>query len=336
MATRSPAGYTILLVPHPHLSIVSPVYRAEACLDELYQQIRQACEQLTADFEIVLVEDGSPDRSWSKMQELAAADDRVKIIRLSRNFGQHFAITAGLDHAEGDFVVVMDCDLEHDPRAIPDLYRVAQQPNTDIVWARFDTKARSHSLLKRFNSWWFKKLYALLSSVPLDPRVSNYTMITRYVVLQLRRLRERERSYPLMLGWLGFRSAYCDVPHTPRFAGETSYTLARQVTFAIANITAHSNRPLLLSIGVGFAISASAAAYGAYLVWKYYTLGTSVTGWTSTMVTLAALGGVLLINLGVLGLYVGKIFDELKRRPLYVMSEWKNLPQSEPNGEPLD
>ena len=320
------------------ISIVSPVYHGNGCLRELYQRLIQVLEDLVDSFEIILVNDASPDDSWDIILELAAADSRVKGIDLSRNFGQHCAITAGLDHTAGDWVIVMDCDLQDRPEEIPRLYEHALQ-GYDIVFGR--RKNRKDGFLKKLSSRCFHRLYNFLSDIKTDPDVSNFSIVSSTVVAAMGELRERNRAYSVFLQWVGFQTSYIDVEHNERFSGKSSYGLVKSIRLAVEAITSQSNKPLRISIYIGFVMSAVSFLYAAYRVVRYYTHGVDVDGWTSLMVAGVFIGGLILANLGVVGLYLGKVFDESKHRPLYVTRQLINVetvedpPSAESPQEPI-
>ena len=304
------------------LSVITPVYKAEECLEELYRRLVAVLERTGEPFEIVMVNDGSPDDSWRLIRELASRDARVKGINLSRNFGQHYAITAGLDHCRGRFVVVMDCDLQHVPEDISRLYAKALEGH-DIVFVR---RLRRHdSMMKKLASRAFMAVYNYLTDIKVGSDISSYSIISHRVVAALRLVREGNRTYPLLLHWVGFDVAYIDGEHAKRFAGKSAYSLTKSINLAIESICSQSNRPLRLSIQFGFLLSLASLLFALWLVIRYFLFHVTVEGWTSTMVSLFFLSGLLFANIGVLGLYLGKVFDESKRRPLYFVKERLNL-----------
>jgi dolichol-phosphate mannosyltransferase len=307
----------------PLLSIVAPAYRCADCLPELHRRVREALAPLTDHFELVLVDDASPGEDWVRIQELAAQDPRVKGIRFSRNFGQHHAITAGVDHARGDWVVVMDADLQDRPEEIPRLYQKAVAEGFDVVFGR--RMERTDGFLKVFLSRCFNKLINSLSNIPIDPAVGNFSIASRQVIDAYNRLRETSRAYGLGILWCGFRVGYLPIEHGARFAGDSAYTLGKAMQLALESITSLSTRPLRLAINVGFTMAGIALAYGLYLIARFLLWGIPVAGWTSMMVSVYFLSGVILAFLGILGLYVGKIFEEVKGRPLYVVRTTLNL-----------
>jgi polyisoprenyl-phosphate glycosyltransferase len=300
-----------------HISVVIPVYKSEFCLEELYRRLKSSLETITSDFEIFLVEDCGGDRSWEIIIDLARRDHRIKGIQFSRNFGQHYGITAGLDHCDGDWVVVMDCDLQDRPEEIPNLYSKAQE-GYDIVLAR--RGRRSDPLLKRCMSWIFYKIFSYLADMEYDGQTGNFRIVSRKVVVNFRTMRERLRFFGGLVSWMGFPTASIDVRHDGRFSGETSYTFGKLWKLASETIIAYSDKPLRIAIKFGFSISALAFAYGGYIVYSALFNGISIIGWSSLMVSMYFLSGIIIGILGVMGVYLGKAFDEAKRRPLYIIS----------------
>ena len=300
----------------PHLSVVIPVYKAEGCLHELYRRLRETLETLTPDFEIILVEDCGGDRSWPIIKELAAADSRVKGLQFSRNFGQHYGITAGLDHCDGDWVVVMDCDLQDQPEEIPALYVKARE-GVDVVFAR--RIERQDHFFKRMSSKIFFAVYDYLTEQKSDPSIANFGIYSRKVIMSFRCMRESVRNFPLFIRWMGFPSAIVDVKHAPRYTGVSSYTFNKLLHLAINTIIAQSNRPLRLSIKFGFLMAFFSLLLGTYYLVRFFLYSIPVAGWTSVIVSIYFLAGLFFINTGFIGLYVGRIYDETKDRPLYIV-----------------
>ena len=301
-----------------HLSVVSPVYRAQDCLRELYRRTSAACDELTAAWELILVDDASPDESWRLIAELSAADPRVRGLQLARNFGQHHAITAGLVASRGDWVVVMDCDLQDRPEEIPRMYRKAVEEGHLCVMAR--RQVRTGSVISRLQSWGFYKVFGYLTDLPqYDGSVSNFSLVARQVVDEIVGMREAVRFYPGFLFWLGFGTGFVDVQHDPRFAGKTSYTLRKLLHLAQSVILAHSTKPLRLAVALGLWISTLAFVTGFLVLIHALLHGSPVTGWASLMVSMWFLSGIIILTLGVVGLYVGGISSEVKGRPFYVV-----------------
>ncbi|MDR1731775.1 MAG: glycosyltransferase family 2 protein [Synergistaceae bacterium] len=305
------------------ISVVSPVYKAVGCVEELYRRIRQALESIEPklSYEIVLVEDDGRDGSWEKMVELASRDPRLRVARLSRNFGQHPAITAGLSLTEGEWVVVMDCDLQDPPEDIPRLYAKALE-GYDIVAAR--RGKRKDPFWKRFTSRLFLLFFNWLSGMSNDPEIANFRIVSRLVADAYLNMKEITPSFGAHLEWLGFSVGYIDIHHQPRYSGKSSYSFRKLLRLAANNIVAYSNKPLYISISVGFFMSFFSTLYALYLVLKKYWVGVTIDGWTSLMVSIWFLGGMVIANLGIIGLYLGKVYSETKGRPQYVIARSVN------------
>jgi glycosyltransferase involved in cell wall biosynthesis len=307
-------GRTVIVAPH--ISIVIPVYKAENCLDELYRRLKASLETITPNFEIILVEDCGGDNSWELIERLAKEDPRVRGLQFSRNFGQHYGITSGLDLCNGDWVVVMDCDLQDRPEEIPRLYAKAHE-GFDVVVAR--RGRRSDPPLKRFTSWLYYLMFNYLADMDYDGETGNFRIMSRKVVESFCTLRERLRFFGGLITWMGYPTASIDVQHDERFAGQTTYTFRKLWKLASETIIAHSDKPLRLSIRFGFIISALAFTYGSYIFYRALAHDVPITGWSSLIVSVYFLGGIIISILGILGVYLGKAFDEAKRRPLYIV-----------------
>jgi glycosyltransferase involved in cell wall biosynthesis len=303
---------------HPVISVVVPSYGCEECLEALHAAVVATLEPVVPCFELILVDDASKQRDWSVIGRLAARDPRVRGVRLARNFGQHYAIAAGLEYARGEWVVVMDCDLQDRPEELPRLYAKALEGYACVFARRGRRKDPSSKVaLSRLFSW----INGWLGGFEPDATVGNFSIVGRRVVRELRRFRERNRNYAMQVHWLGFPTAYLDVEHGARHAGETTYTLGRRLRHARETILSHSTKPLVLSAGLGLVMALGALGAALYLLVRKLTVGVSVEGWTSVMVSLFFLFGVLFLNLGVFGLYLGSIFLEMKGRPIFVVDE---------------
>jgi dolichol-phosphate mannosyltransferase len=310
--------------PRPLLSIVSPVYRSRSLVSEFVRQVRVGATQLTEDFELLLVEDGSPDDSWSAILEECAKDQRVKGLQLSRNFGQQSGITAGLAHARGQYVVVMDSDLQDDPAYFADLYRTLCQ-GFDIVFAR--KRQRRFSLRRNVTTRAYYAIFRWLASVNYDPNIGAYSIISRRVVDAFLTFGDYRRGYVIVLDWLGFRRGYIEIEHRERPDGQSSYTLWKLLGHALTITLAYSHKPLLTSIYVGLALSVVSFGAAALAIYRYFTtsVGIMALGWTSLVVSQFFLSGLVLMSLGIMGLYVSRIFEQVKQRPIFVVRETRNL-----------
>ena len=309
-----------------HISVVTPVYGCSKSLEQLYTRLEKTLSTITNEFEIIMVNDASPDNAWESIKELAAKDSRVKGINFSRNFGQHRAITAGLDYAKGDWVVVMDCDLQDQPEEIIRLYNKAQE-GYDIVFGR--RHQRKDSTFKQLGSKLFYKVYDYFTESKIDYTVANFSIVSSNVVEKLKALKEQNRSYLLFVNWVGFKRININVEHAKREEGKSAYTLKKLIDLAIDSIISQSNKPLRLSIKFGFILSVLSLLYTMFLITRYFIQGTPVEGWTSVMVSIYFIGGLLFANMGMLGLYIGKIFDETKGRPIYIIKKTINIRNTE-------
>jgi len=306
----------------PLISVVSPVYGCSTCIYELYSRLKETLEKISPQFEIILVNDASPDGSWLQIVELAQLDLRVKGINLSRNFGQHYAISAGLDHCSGDWVVVMDCDLQDQPEEILNFYNKAKE-GFDIVFGR--RYQRHDTFLKRLSSYLFTLYLQWLSGEKIDNSIGNFSIISRKVANNFKHLRELNRNYGLFLFWLGYRHTFINIDHAKRPFGKSSYSFKKLMTHAINSMVTYSTKPLQISIKLGFFISVVSFFVGIFFLTRFFLYNIAVAGFTTTIVSLFFIGGIIIVNLGLLGLYIGKIFEETKGRPIYVVQETTNF-----------
>ena len=298
------------------ISIVSPAYKCAGCIEELYRRLTTTLRGMNVTYEVIFIDDGSPMNDWEVIERICQQDPNLRGVKLSRNYGQHFAITAGLDRVQGDWVVVMDCDLQDQPEEIPKLYAKALE-GWPIVLAR--RHLRQDGLYRRFASLLFARIYNWLGDVDMDSRIANFSICSREVIAAVNQFRERNRSFPMFLNEAGFRRTAIDVEHASRFSGASSYSFSKLLDFAIQNIVARSNKPLRLSIKFGFLLSLLSITFAIKLVFNYFFFSVRVEGWTSLAVLISFLGGLGFANLGIMGLYLGKIFDEAKGRPLYIV-----------------
>ena len=306
----------------PHISIVSPVYRGEKMVAELVRRNVKSVTTITDDYEIILVNDASPDNSWEEIVKQCENNPKVKGINLSRNFGQHYAITAGLHYAKGDWVVVMDCDLQDKPEEIPNLYKKAQE-GFDIVYAR--RVARKDKFFKRLSSTLFHCVYNWLSGLQTDKTVANYGIYKQCVIEEFNKMPERARSFPSLVTYLGFRDAAIDVEHAERAEGKSSYNLYKLFKLSFDVIVSNSNKPLRMAVGLGFGMAALSFLLALYnLIAKWIGI-IQVEGFTTTIFSIWFVGGVMLFVMGILGLYMGKIFDQVKGRQLFVVRDVINI-----------
>ena len=316
---QSGISHTIMsLKQNVHISIVSPVYKAELIVDELVKRITEQLIKITDNYEIILVEDCGPDNSWKKIEEQCKKDSHIVGIKLSRNFGQHHAITAGLDHCRGEWVIVMDCDLQDRPEEIPNLYNKAIE-GYDIVFAR--RAHRQDGFLKKTTSSLFTKCFTWLSGTKPDNSIGNFGIYNRKVILAVNKMREPMRSFNPMVSWVGFNSTAIDVVHAGRFEGRSSYNYAKLIKLAIDIALAYSDKPLRLTIKLGFSISAITLLFIIFNIYKYVTGQISQPGYASIILSIWLLSGIIIFVLGIIGLYISKIFEGIKDRPLYIIKD---------------
>ena len=302
----------------PHISVVAPVYREEGNVAEFCRRVSAAVAAITGDYEIILVEDGGGDNSWAVIRQEAAKNSRVKGLKFSRNFGQHYAITAGLDVADGDWTVVMDSDLQDRPEVIPELYAKAQAGFDVVFVARQDRpESWTYHLLQRV----FYGIFRYLVGSEYNPKHGNFSIISRKVLNDFRELHENLRFYGGILFWLGYPHASIPAQHGRRYAGRSVYSLGKRIKLAAAIIVAHSDRPLHFSVGLGFAMALLSFLYGMYIVGRAFLGAVAIQGWASLIVSVYFVGGMLMLMLGIIGIYVGKMYNETKDRPLYIVSE---------------
>ena len=308
------------------ISVVIPVYGCRAAIPELYDRLCKSIEKIVEDFEIILVDDCCPQNSWEEIEKVCQKDTRVVGLRLSRNFGQIKAITAGLDQSKGDWVVVMDCDLQDRPEAIGDLYKKAQE-GYDVVFAR--RKDRKDTALTKFLSKFFYKIYDYFTDGNFDNAICNFSISKRIVIDSYCRMREQNRAYTLFIKWLGFKQTTIDADADARFEGKSSYNFRRKIKMAFEFITSQSNKPLLFSVKGGFVIALISFVYIISLIIRKLVIGNVDIGWTSVIASIYLIGGILLCAIGVVGIYVGNIFNEAKKRPLYIVAERLNCEKVE-------
>lgn len=299
------------------LSVVVPVYGCRDCLYELHRRVCAVLEPLTSDFELVLVDDGSPDEAWAVLRELAGGDARVRALRLSRNFGQHAAITAGLAASRGRWVVVMDCDLQDPPEEIPRLYAKALE-GYDVVLSR--REERVESLPRRLAASAYFRFHNMIARSNLHTNYTNLSLISRKVVDSFLALRDHDRQYLLILHWLGYRRAELEVRQDERLAGNSSYSFRQLMKVAVDGLFFQSTVLLRLTIYVGFMLALVGGALAAYALVSWVS-GNQLPNWTALPMFGLFLAAFIIISGGVTGLYVGKIFDQVKGRPLFVVDE---------------
>jgi polyisoprenyl-phosphate glycosyltransferase len=314
------------------------VYACEGALPELHRRLTETLAWTRGSYELVFVEDRGPDCSWKALRELAERDPHVRAFRLSRNFGQHLAITAGLAHARGRWVVVMDCDLQDPPEEIPRLYAKASE-GFEVVLARRSRKRAS--FFRRWASSFYFFLLNTFAGTSIDPGHGSFSIISRKVVDAYLKFKDRDRHYLFVLYWLGFDRASIEYGHAERAAGRSSYTFRRLVGHAVGGMFFQTTVLLRWIIYVGFTVALAGMGLAVTLVTLYF-VNRPPAGYTSLAVLILLVGGFIIMSTGVAGLYVGKIFEQVKGRPLYVVDRRAGQPPdaaettlNAEHGEPL-
>ena len=302
----------------PHISIVSPVYRAENIIEKLVDEVMEVVYQLDVNYEIILVDDRSLDNSWEVMKQLSTKFPEVKSIRLSRNFGQHPAIMAGLSIAKGEWIVVMDCDLQDQPKEISKLYNKALE-GYDIVLA--SREVRKDNFFKKLSSKIFAKLYGYLTDSNFDNSVANFGIYNKKVIEEVLNMNDFIKSFPLFVQWVGFNKTNIKVEHAKRNSGKSSYTYRKLLSLAFNTIISFSNKPLKLVVKFGLLISILSLIIGVLNLYQYSIGKISVVGYSSQIISIWLLSGIIITIIGVVGVYVGKIFDQVKDRKAFIIDK---------------
>lgn len=304
------------------ISIVSPIYKGEKMLDELVSRIEASVSTITDDFEIILVNDQSPDNSWDVIQSICAIDKNVKGVNLSRNFGQHYAITAGLSKSSGEWVVVMDCDLQDRPEEIPNLYNKAQEGYDSVFAQRVE---RQDTFAKRMSSTIFYMVFSFLTDSKQDKSVANFGIYHRRVVNAILSMGDSIRYFPIMAQWVGFRKFYLPVQHSERLEGTSGYSLYKLLKLASDNMIGFSDKPLRLMLNFGFYIVVFSLLFALWNFFKWAMGWIVVDGYTTMVISIWLAVGIITMMIGVVGIYIGKIFDRVKGRPTFIIGNTINF-----------
>jgi dolichol-phosphate mannosyltransferase len=306
----------------PKISAVIPVYQARECVAPLCDRLMKALSSIDPGYEIILVDDRSTDGSWEELRAAAGRHPQVKVARLSRNFGQHQAITAGLSLSKGAWVCVMDCDLQHPPEAIPQMFAKAQEGH-DIVYAK---QTRYHTgFFKGLASGFYHWVIGLLANVSTRDLQGRFTLMSRKVADEFMKLQDYYRDYLVLLKWMGFDIASIEVEGHPRYRGKSAYTWRKLLAHAVDGIISQSNALLKFSTYTGFVSAFGAVVFAVWIVWNRLKHPAVPLGWSSLMATILFFGGVILISLGIIGIYIEKIFFQTKQRPIFIIDQQKNF-----------
>ena len=300
------------------ISIVSPVYRAEKILPILVSEINLVMERIGEDYEIILVDDRSPDNSWEVMKVLSSQNSKIKSIRLSRNFGQHSAIFAGLTKAKGDWVVVMDCDMQDQPKEIAKLYKKTLE-GYDIVLGQREN--RKDKFLKKLSSKLFYKVFNYLSGGHFNNEIGNFGIYRKKAIDSILNINDYIKFFPLFINWVGFKSVSIPIEHGEREEGKSSYSISRLLKLAFNAIISFSDKPLRLFINFGLGISILSFVLGIYYLYLSITHKITQPGFSSLILSIWFLSGIIISCIGIVGVYLGKTFDQAKGRPTFIIDE---------------
>lgn len=309
------------------ISVVVPEYKGASMIGALLERLDKSLINISKNYEVILVNDCSPDNTWEEIKRIAAKDKRVIGLNLSKNYGEHYAISAGLKYARGEWIVVMDCDLQNRPEDIPALYAKAQE-GWDVVHARRVHK--QFGFWKKLSSRVFHATYDWMSGHKSDNTIAEFGIYSAKVIAEYNKLKEVSRSFNFLIDFLGFRATTIDVQHDARAdEGESSYTLRKLLKLAFHSIIADSNKPLRMAVGLGFTMAFVSVMLALYNVVAYFFDLAIVRGYTTTIFSIWFATGLLLFMMGVLGLYIGKIFDQVKERPIYIVMDTVNVEKDE-------
>lgn len=298
-------------------SVVVPIFNEEEVLSPFYERLKNVMNSLNGDYEIIFVNDGSTDHSMDELLKLRQSDSRVKIIEFSRNFGHQIAITAGLDHTNGQAIIIMDGDLQHPPEIIPKLIQKWKERFELVYTVRKETK--DASFFKNLSASVFYSLMNKIGDIQIPKHGADFRLVDRKVLESLKLLRERSRFMRGLFNWVGYSQTSVEFEADARYAGATKYSLKRMIQFALDGITSFSSFPLRISTYFGFLVSAMSFLYAAFAIYARLFTQIALPGWTSILVAVLFLGGIQLITIGLLGEYIGRIYDEVKQRPLYLI-----------------
>lgn len=304
------------------ISVVSPVYRGEKMVAELVRRNVEALTVITEDYEIILVNDASPDNSWQAIEAECQKNPKVKGLNLSRNFGQHYAITAGLSYAKGEWVVVMDCDLQDRPEEIPNLYKKVQEGYDSVLAQRVQ---RTDGWFKKMGSKCFYMVFSYLTETKQDASVANFGIYNRKVIDAVLSMGDAMRYFPTQIQWVGFKRAYLPIQHDERAEGKSTYNLSRLFRLAFDTIISFSDKPMRLMVKMGLFVTLASFIVGIVFLVRYCMGEIEVLGFTSLIISLWLLGGIIISLIGVVGIYLGKLFEKAKDRPTFIVNQKLNI-----------
>lgn len=307
-------------------SVVVPVYNEQENISILYRRLSEVLKSLTKSYEIIFVNDGSLDKSIEIIKELSSRNCEVKFLDFSRNFGHQIAITAGMDFSQGRAIIIIDCDLQDPPELIPKMIEEWEK-GYEVVYA-VRRKRKGETFFKKFTAFLFYRIFSKLTNINMPLNAGDFRLIDRKILDTLRTIRERHRFMRGLISWVGYRQSGVFYDREKRVAGKTKYPFLKMLRFSIDGITSFSVLPLKIATILGFVISGFAFLVGLYFIWLKISMDEIIQGWMTLANSILFLGGVQLIILGILGEYIGRIYDEVKQRPLYIVREAKGFDEN--------
>lgn len=307
------------------LSIIIPCYNEEEVIQATYERLKSVLQKLSLNYEMIFVDDGSKDQTLAILEDFASKDKNLKIISFSRNFGHQPAVSAGLEYAKGDYAVIIDADLQDPPEEIPKMLELAIKENANVVYG-VRKERKGETFFKKFTAYLFYKIINSLSDVPLPINTGDFRLVDKKVLENYKQLKERNKYIRGLISWMGFKQIPYYYVREPRFAGKTKYPLSKMIKFATTALLYFTKKPLKLATTIGFFSIFLGIFLTIYVfVSLFFRPQLTVSGWASTIIIIIFFGGVQLLTIGVIGEYIGSIFDEVKNRPLYIIDKKYNL-----------
>jgi len=304
---------------NPEFSIIIPIYNEQENIHKLYDRLKSVMNGMNVSHEFVFVNDGSRDRSMILIKELAANDNSVHYINLSRNFGHQIAVTAGIDHVRGKAIVIIDADLQDPPELIAEMYAKMKE-GFEVVYAKRKIR-KGESVLKKITAKWFYRILASITSIDIPVDTGDFRLMDRKIVDVLRTMPEQQKFLRGQISWIGFNQTYVEYNRDERHGGETGYTYKKMLRFALDGITSFSNLPLKFATAAGFVVSGITFIVILYALYARFISKDFVPGWTSLILAVLFIGGVQLITIGIIGEYISRLSANVRNRPLYIMGE---------------
>jgi glycosyltransferase involved in cell wall biosynthesis len=304
---------------NPEFSIIIPIYNEQENIHKLYDRLKAVMNGMNVSHEFVFVNDGSRDRSMILIKELAAKDNSVHYINLSRNFGHQIAVTAGIDHVRGNAVVIIDADLQDPPELIAEMYAKMKE-GFEVVYAKRKSR-KGESVLKKFTAKWFYRILERITAIDIPVDTGDFRLMDRKIVDVLRLMPEQQKFLRGQISWIGFNQTYVEYNRDERNGGETGYTYKKMLRFALDGITSFSNLPLKFATAAGFVVSGITFIVILYALYARFISKDFVPGWTSLILAVLFIGGVQLITIGIIGEYISRLSANVRNRPLYIIGE---------------